>query len=248
MSHDPIKDLEKCENFMENYGDRVIEMILVDGTAHEICAAVHLCLFKDLQAMGVISAGNHGGEEDEELKEDPKCVLCEYVITTLADRIKDNATEAEIKAEVLSICDHLPKTVRKNCRAFVTIYGDEVIQYLISEMNPSEICTELHLCKPTPARLVSVQLQKNNNNEFVGVDERRELKLTRCELCSVISDYLKLKRASEDKLSLAREKFCPILRNKKSQCLEMVEDYGEYILQILTTGESENVCQDLDIC
>jgi len=221
----------------------VIEMILVDGTAHEICAAVHLCLFKDFEQMGAL--GNNAVGEEEELKEDPKCVLCEYVITTIAERVKDNATEAEIKAEVLSICDHLPKTVRKNCRAFVTIYGDEVIQYLISEMNPSEICTELHLCKPA---IVSVDLKKTN--EFVGVDERRELKLTRCELCSVISDYLKLKKndSEEDKLTLAREKFCPLLRNKKSQCLEMVEDYGEYFLQILTSGESENVCQELDIC
>lgn len=76
-------------SFMKNYGDQVIEMILIEGSSHEICAALHLCLFSKVsppaEPRPAIVTNNKG--------DDPKCVLCEYVITTLAARIKDNATE-----------------------------------------------------------------------------------------------------------------------------------------------------------
>lgn len=84
---------------MEDYGDRVIEMILIEGSSHEICAALHLCLFGQtklpasqsglLMPGPVLIESSVGGD-------DPKCVICEYVIQTLAERMKDNATEVYI--------------------------------------------------------------------------------------------------------------------------------------------------------
>src|SRR2546423_12286201 len=35
----PSRMLQECESFMKNYGDKVVEMILIDESAHEICAA-----------------------------------------------------------------------------------------------------------------------------------------------------------------------------------------------------------------
>jgi hypothetical protein len=102
----PNKYYTQCQTFMEEYGDRVLEMILIDGTSHEVCAALHLCLFSPApQTNNIViqsplpfekyspSSIDLGVEDDENVEEDTKCVLCEYVISTLATKIKDNATE-----------------------------------------------------------------------------------------------------------------------------------------------------------
>jgi saposin len=88
--------------------------------------------------------------------DDPKCVLCEYVITTLAQRIKNNATEEEIKEELDRVCERMPKSVTKKCEEFVAEYGDLVISYLIQEMDPVGLCTEIHLCKRAGDCFISV--------------------------------------------------------------------------------------------
>jgi saposin len=229
---------------MESYGDRVVEMILIDGTSHEICAAMHLCLFAPAPPKIIVESVLplekyspsiiEGSAEEVNGEPDTKCVLCEYVISTLASKIKDNSTEEEIKSEVEQVCTYFPKTVRGNCRAFVEMYGDMIIQYLVEEMDPDAICTELKLCKP--------KLQDGYN-----------LNLNRCELCNVISDYLSKKLEDptfeKEAVATAALKFCPLLRNLRPQCTEMIEDYGPYMMALLAEKEdNEKVCNLIDIC
>jgi hypothetical protein len=96
--------LGRCETFMTQYGDRAVEMILVEGSSHGICIGLGLCFMIDTKVAPLpdtlytpqVMINNGGGSESSKGKYEPKCVLCEYVISTLALKIKNNATEVRI--------------------------------------------------------------------------------------------------------------------------------------------------------
>lgn len=103
----PQRMEHKCLTFMKDYGDQVAEMVLIYGTAHGVCAAIHLCLLQpptpnkiiiesqlplDRYLPQTVTLGRVA--QMESLEDDSKrCVMCEFVITTLQQRLQDNSTE-----------------------------------------------------------------------------------------------------------------------------------------------------------
>jgi len=106
---------DECLTLMREYGDKVAEMIILEGTAHGVCAALHLCLWTPSPPAQAPSDITLVGEamlpfdrympqtmvEDELTKEDdttqrPSCALCEFVMTRLETMLNDNATEVSI--------------------------------------------------------------------------------------------------------------------------------------------------------
>jgi hypothetical protein len=51
----------------------------------------------------------------------------------------------EIKAAVLNICHHLPKSVEPQCSKFVDQYADFIIT-LLTTVPPKEVCQQMSLC------------------------------------------------------------------------------------------------------
>lgn len=83
--------------------------------------------------------------ESPKVDDPPTCVLCEFVMTKLEAELKNKTEQDEIKKALRSICDHLPKTVRKQCDTFVDGYAAAIIN-LMSSVPPKEICQKLQLC------------------------------------------------------------------------------------------------------
>lgn len=181
-------------------------------------------------------------EEEEVAGKGNTCVVCEFVIQKLVDRLSDNATEAEIKEEVEHACVYLPKTVQKPCQNFVDTYGDMVIQYLSNSADPRTICTDLELCDQASA----ITTRKPPVTPA-------EDKMGKCQLCMVLSDYLSAMLedprvdTSIDKIA---EKVCPVLPKKyASGCKEMIEDYGPYLMSLLAQATDKGkACSTLNLC
>jgi hypothetical protein len=70
-------------------------------------------LVGDEPQVGVVVSQGQGQELEVQNGDDPKCVLCEYVIQMLAERIKDNATEVK-KRKYLNFCKELRKVLPKS--------------------------------------------------------------------------------------------------------------------------------------
>lgn len=81
----------------------------------------------------------------QKVDEAPSCVLCEFVMTKLESVLQNKTEEDEIKKALLTICNHLPGTVRKQCDSFIEGYADAIIN-LISNVPAKEICQKLQLC------------------------------------------------------------------------------------------------------
>jgi len=252
----PSRYKEQCLTFMREYGDKVVEMILIDGSAHEICAAIHLCLFSPKPAQPqkppkIIVDSFLPFERyvpqvlvtKKKVESKQTCTLCEFVMTQLDSMLKDNSTEEEIRDTVEHVCDYLPKTVKDQCRAFVEEYGDMVINYLSQSLDPKEICTELKLCDATG--VVDIELPAGQVED--------KLKLDRCELCILLADYLSafLEDPNVDtSVEKVIEKVCPLLpKDYTNDCKNMIEDYGAYILSLLAQETDKGkVCTTINLC
>lgn len=128
----PKRMEDECMSFMKNYGDQVAEMILIYGTSHGVCAAIHLCLMSPAptQPQRIVVESqlpldrylpqtvtlDRMSQLPQVNDDSRKCVMCEFVITTLDQRLADNATEVIIfcknkrlllnteRSHIISIC------------------------------------------------------------------------------------------------------------------------------------------------
>ena len=55
--------------------------------------------------------------------------------------------QAEVKAALEKVCALLPSTIKQECDDFVKQYADLVVQLLVHELDPTQVCTALQLCQ-----------------------------------------------------------------------------------------------------
>jgi saposin len=66
----------------------------------------------------------------------------------LDNKLEDNRTEESIKTALEGVCQRLPKTVRSDCVRLVDAYSKEIIEMLLADLKPDEVCVALKLCTP----------------------------------------------------------------------------------------------------
>jgi len=82
------------------------------------------------------------------ISDDSACVICEFVLQSIAKEIGNNKTRDWIEKVVRNVCNHLQKTVVKHCFEFVDDYVNAIINMLSEVVSrPKESCTLLDLCK-----------------------------------------------------------------------------------------------------
>lgn len=80
------------------------------------------------------------------VKDDAECVVCEFVMQYIEKAMSNKKTKDEVESIIHGVCNHLPKTISQECNQFVHQYADVVIDLLIQEVSPKEICTMIGLC------------------------------------------------------------------------------------------------------
>lgn len=90
--------------------------------------------------------GGYFTTQTEMYVEKPGCVICEYAMETLQEKLGTNKTQEEVEKEVKQLCHYLPQSVRGQCNNLVDTYGPAIIQLLIHDIEPKEICSRLGLC------------------------------------------------------------------------------------------------------
>lgn len=55
--------------------------------------------------------------------------------------------QESISQALTVVCDLYGEDIRAECKSFMEQYGNDVIDFIILEMNSFEICTKLGLCK-----------------------------------------------------------------------------------------------------
>lgn len=80
-------------------------------------------------------------------------------------KLENNHTEESVRKTLENICQHLPKSIRQDCTNFVDSFSKQIIEMLVAEFTPDEVCVALKLCNP---KLFSSDAGNDSNETFRG--------------------------------------------------------------------------------
>lgn len=257
----PKSIAEQCEDYVDAYGDQVIEMLDQEMDPKVICPLLGLCPAPSDE----VPVPGHAALETEPVKDDVSCVMCEYAMTQLDEMIKDDKTEESIKHALENMCTLLPKSIKAECNLFVDIYTDKIIQLLLDDLSPDQVCQALHLCKPKVAELprLNPSHQLPVSRLFVpavslasSVEEQdnkfgKQSKMcVMCEFAMVQIDNMLISNATEDQIIEVVDFVCAHLPGTiRDDCIGFMDEYGDAIVKLLVKQlDPKMVCSSIGLC
>ncbi|XP_077062937.1 surfactant protein Bb [Siphateles boraxobius] len=126
--HLPEHYKDKCDNFIEMYGKKLIELLLSSLSPHTICAALGLCIFPETPMT---------------LSTD--CDSCKMLAVLSWFHLGHNTTEIATSDLLQKIC-HLHPNAIPQCEGFVKLHGHRLLKSDGKQPFISE-CQEDYLCR-----------------------------------------------------------------------------------------------------
>jgi len=75
-----------------------------------------------------------------------RCVICEFVVSTLQGLLANEATEKQFLAECAEACVYLPLAEQQPCKTLIQQYGASAMVVVLKYATPSFVCEEARLC------------------------------------------------------------------------------------------------------
>jgi saposin len=162
----------------------------------------------------------------------PSCVICEYALKEIQQYLKDGQTEEEIKHFVENICTKLPSAVRGECKTLVDNYEPLIVQLLVNDVDPEQICAEIKLC---------------------DADQFQVAGTANCETCEfVMNEVFSVLSDQDDQHMVINvlESICYRLPASIDQpCEQFVDSYAPMILDLIAKSlTADEICDALDLC
>jgi len=220
-----------CEDFVERYTPMLLDFIANGLNPDEICSAMKLCSgWARLPSL----------PQQEVTVGDSKCVLCEYVVTTLDNLVSNKTNEEEIKEALESLCSYMPKSIVKQCDTFVDSYTEIIIDMLTKDVSPEMICSNLGLCDKQEVAIIIVEEPVRVGGAY-------------CTLCDEVINGLEQQlkdKHNEDEIKEALDVFCYYLSTPvHKECIKMVSQYTEQLVDmIIHDFPPQKICAELGLC
>ncbi|KAK8771439.1 hypothetical protein V5799_025317 [Amblyomma americanum] len=225
----PAASKDKCISTINSYVDMVISLILQEFTPEQICQELKFC------ASTVVSAPVVPPKKVS----DDKCDLCMVVVKFVYDQIKDEKTEERVKQALDQVCSLLPDSLQQKCVNMVNTYYDMLVNLLLQELVPEQVCQELGLCSSAVVSAPVVPPKKVSDDK--------------CDLCMVVVKFVydQIKdEKTEERVKQALDQVCSLLPDSLQQkCVNMVNTYYDMLVNLLLQElVPEQVCQELGLC
>ncbi|CAH0380939.1 unnamed protein product [Bemisia tabaci] len=236
--------VDECQQFIDQFGDAVIAMLVHQIDPSQICPSLHVC-------------------PSEINVEGKSCPLCLLAVKSIEDKLENNKTEENIKVTLEALCSHLPGDVRKECDTFIIEYFDDLIDMLVADFTPQEVCTYLKLC--TPPKLPGGDITTNeiyDGSDFKSFKESMFNEISKphrqlssgegCFFCTLIMNALEQAASNRDvdeKLKQDMIKVCQALPDPVgNSCKNWLRKYGDIIIDTLNNFTPKEVCQKIQAC
>nr|CAH7762266.1 unnamed protein product [Callosobruchus chinensis] len=234
---------DTCVNFIDTYEPALVAILAQDIDPSQICPLIRACPSKTADVEIFMQA-----------KGDSKCPLCLFA---------ENIEKALDK-----VCEKLPNNMGEECKDFVKTYSSELIEMLIADLKPEEVCVYLKLCqdtKPAPRlptyvfRHTGGDIETNVipdntiNGKFFDTKVDVVEDSPQCVLCEFvmkeIEDQLKNKDNDRKIEEIVRD-ICSVMPHSvKKQCNDFVDKYADTVIQLLIQAlEPSEICTMMKIC
>ncbi|XP_025902098.1 prosaposin isoform X2 [Nothoprocta perdicaria] len=237
---------DMCKSYISEYSDLAIQMMMhMDQQPKDICAMVGFCpSLKSVPLQKLVPAQVVQEVKMETVEKTAAqekalsvCEICETVVKEVTGLLESNKTEEEIVHEMEVVCYLFPASVRDQCKDFIDVYGQAVIDMLLEATNPEAVCVLLKCCassKPPQPAVVKPA------GGFCDV----------CKMVVAYADKELEKNATTAEIEALLEKVCHFLPESVSdQCVQFVEQYEPVVVQLLAQMMDPTfVCTKLGVC
>ncbi|VEN60891.1 unnamed protein product [Callosobruchus maculatus] len=248
---------ETCVNFIDTYEPALVAILAQDMDPSQVCPLIRACPSKTADVEIFMQA-----------KGDSKCPLCLFAVTKLENMVKDQKTKDNIEKALNKVCDKLPNNMDEECKDFVKTYSSELIEMLIADLKPEEVCVYLKLCQDTsPAPRLPTYVFRHTggdietnvipdntiNGKFFDTNEGVVEDSPQCVLCEFImkeiEDQLKDKKNDRKIEDIVRD-ICSVMPHSvKKQCNDFVDKYADTVIQLLIQAlEPSEICTMMKLC
>jgi saposin len=246
----------ECKLIVDTYGRKIITELINKAPAQNVCRDLTLCPkslvhynavqipTKENKYPMILSGPNTPKFEKKKSINEPTgdkkpasvpCEVCKLVMAEAEKFIKANSSEQQIKKALEQACSALPKTVQAICVAFVDTYESQIVELLIKQLPPSQICASLGLCKKV------VMVPPTTNNEI------------ECEVCQFvlgeIEKYIQ-GNSTEHQITAIVEQVCTFLpKSYGGICKAFIDQYAKQIIEALVDKfPPRTICQQIGLC
>jgi len=222
----PSQYTKECDELVKQYTPMIIEMLKKEVDPKELCAMLKLCPAKQ-QTTPL--------KTTTPVKESPVCEVCELMVAQLDSALSDKSTQNEIEFALKQVCNYLPASYQTECESMVQEYTPMMIEYLIKEASPKQLCEMLKLC---PAKQAAKKVEGKS-----------------CDLChEVVGKLQKFLHANSTPSEIEHvvDNVCNLIlqpKYLKSECEQMVREYTPDMINMVIRGATvENICNYTGIC
>jgi len=172
------------------------------------------------------------------VRDDTICTICETTIGEAQNLLEQNATESSILTFLKSnICGRLSGQLNAICTTLIDQEGPIIIQQLAGNLNPQQLCTQLHLCQSV--------------GKFHAIE--RVEKAVNCFTCKLlvgqIENLIQSDATETQIIQLIEQQLCPNLGVFAGICNMVIEQSGPSIIENLINNiSSDQVCQIIGQC
>jgi len=226
----------ECRLFASNI-DTVIQLLLTKETPLAVCTQIQLCNSSQSHVERVLT------KQDVNLDD---CTFCEELVTLGENALAQNKTADEIRTLILDLCAEIEKTplkvVSKECH-FVADHVDEIVQLLLAQANPKEVCSVLGMCTSKTA-VISPLLHAQR----FGVDK--------CEICEELLNLVEFElqqNTTEAKIQTLVDDACAELQKTPlsglyPECELVAQNVPQAIAALLNLETPQTACSQLKLC
>lgn len=186
---------------------------------------------------------NDSSEESSEIGS-PECMLCVQLVKEAEKNALNNKSEEHIKEVLEQACTKFRnEKLKEKCVEIVDKNADYIINAIIKNTSPKEICAVLGLCigqHVAPMQTLTKSL------------EAKLADTPQCVICELIMTRLETElkdKKTQDEIRDAVESICTKLpKSVAPNCKQFVKQYSDLIITLLSTLPPKQLCGEMNLC
>ncbi|OAD53035.1 Proactivator polypeptide [Eufriesea mexicana] len=239
----------QCTQFIDLYADALVAILIQEIDPSKVSEEL-MKFWANVPAKYML----------EEKKAKPNCPLCLLAVTQIYEVIKKNRTQENIEHELEKLCTHFPHSLSGECSDLVKNYSKEIIELLLADLTPQEVCVYIKLCDATNNPSPSDGFITDKNGEILSneipntpLDSDVSEYGGGCVMCEFAMHFID-KELGNEKGKTAVEKavrgVCSHLpKSVKKKCNNYVNKYADIAIDMITKDVSpKQVCSVIGLC